>query len=119
MWLQFKEWLAENWAWMGYVVLCLTGAAVGHAKAYEKSDMQWTLKQHLASASIRAIYAVFIGFIMYLICPALGIPPPIAYALTGVMSVFGSETIDWLYRVAKARFEQRLGGKDGDGTNKG
>lgn len=107
MWLQAKLWIAENLNWLGFVFMAIIGAVVGHAKAYEASAMEWPFRKHFWGLIRRAFYAGFIGLVVYFAYPHLGVPTSIAFILSGILSVFGSESIDFLYAQVKDRIARK------------
>jgi len=105
--LQIKLWVAENLNWLGFVFMAVAGAIVGHAKAYEASAVEWPVRKHFWSLVRRSFYAGFIGLVVYFAYPYFAVPTSIAFIFSGILSVFGSESIDWLYAQAKARAERK------------
>lgn len=104
MWLQTKAWIIENANWVGFAAMSFIGSVVGHIKAYEASAVEWPIKKHFWDLFKRCSYAVFIALIIYLGYDYFKIAQPIAFILTGIFSVFGSETIDFFYERAKVWF---------------
>ncbi len=106
-WLQIKGWIADNLSWLGFIVMACIGAIVGHVKAYEASNVEWTLKQHLKGLAINLFYALFIALVICFTYKYTGASEPIAFVTTGVLSVFGSKTIDLLYEIARQKALKR------------
>ena len=103
MWLSLKGWIVENINWLGFIIMGIVGAVVGHAKAYEAANVQWPVSKHFWSLVRRSFYAGFIGIVIYFAYPYFSVPAPIAFISTGILSVFGSESIDWLYALLKEK----------------
>lgn len=110
---QIKLWIAENFSWLGFVIMGLIGAAVGQLKAFEASTVEWPVRKHFCDYVRRAVYASFIGLTVYLLYPYAGIPSPVAFIITGILSVFGSESIDFMY----AQLKDRLARKNQQGSD--
>lgn len=107
MWESIKLWIAENFNWLGFVVMAVIGAAVGQLKAFEAASVDWPVRKHFCDYVRRAVYAGFIGMVVYLSYPYAGIPSPVAFILTGILSVFGSESIDFMYAQVKERISRK------------
>jgi len=102
-----KLWIAENFSWLGFVIMGLVGAAVGQLKAFEASTVEWPVRKHFCDYVRRSVYASFIGLTVYLLYPYAGIPSPVAFIVTGILSVFGSESIDFMYEKVKERISKK------------
>lgn len=116
-WLELKAWIIENAGWLGFAAMSLVGAVVGHIKAYEASTIEWEVRKHLWDLARRVCYACFIAMCIYFGYQYFGLPQPVAFILTGVFSVFGSETIDFFYAQAKQRFSNANNKPPAGGNN--
>jgi hypothetical protein len=107
--LHVKAWIIENLSWLGFAVMSLIGAVIGHLKAYEAAAVEWAVKKHVWDLIRRACYACFIALVIAFSYHYMNIPEPVAFIIVGILSVFGSESIDWMFSAIKAKFAKSQG----------
>ena len=106
-WINIKGWVAENIAWLGFWVMCTIGSVVGHIKAYEASNTLWPVKKHAWDLVRRACYGGFIALVVAFTYKYFGLSQEVAFVMTGILSVFGSESIDFMYEKVKERISKK------------
>lgn len=107
------DWIASNHSWLGYVVMALLGGLTAHILNFEKSPMvDWPWYRHLACIGVAWVKAAFVAvFVYYLAQEYWRVPPPLCFVMSGIGSVFASESIRWFYERGRAMLEARINGR--------
>lgn len=107
------DWVHVNAAWLGYVVMALLGGAIAHIQEFEKAQMEWYWGAHVGKLCVAWTKASFIAVIVYNLGQEYWkLPPPVCFVITGVASVFASDSIRWVYDRGRSLLSAKLPGKD-------
>lgn len=104
-----KLWLSENFAWFGFVVMCILGSIVAHIKSYEAANATWTIHQHFWGLVRRGVYGGMAGLMVYYLHLEYQWSQPLSYVGTGIAAIFASDFFDFLWITAKEYVRKKLG----------
>lgn len=102
------EWVMANRAWLGYVAMAILGGAAGHLLSYEQIGQKLTFKQHVGHLCSAWVKAALIAALIFLggqpgSLSDKGWSQPICHMATGLLSLFGKETLRALWRFMMKR----------------
>jgi hypothetical protein len=115
-------WILANAAWLGYPVMAILGGAISHILAFENSTVRWTIRQHVGLLVIAWVKAFFIAACILWIQLEYTLSLPLCFFLTGILSVFGTDTIKKLREMGSRLIFGRVGvpyenKRENDGPN--
>lgn len=102
-----SEWLLANSNWLGFPLMALLGGTIAHILAFETSNIKWAFSQHFWLLLISWMKAFFIAAVVYNLQVEYRWSLPLCFVMTGLASVFGSETIKSAYNFMMRRILSR------------
>lgn len=95
-----NQWLTDNFP-LVVSAMAITGGAVAHIRAYEKSEIKLTWKQHVWGLIRRFCYAGFSGLIVYFMSVEYAWSLPMTCIMAGVVGMFGAEFLEFLWELLR------------------
>lgn len=101
----FIEWVLANSEWLSFPAMGIFGGTIGHVLAFETSHVKWSGGQHCAMVFIAWLKALFIATCIFQFQQLVQWNLPVMFLATGVLSIFGSQTIMVFYEMVMRRLK--------------
>lgn len=107
-----KNWLSDEYAWLGFILTAMVGGIVGYIKSYEQAGVESTLSVKVWAIIRRVIMAGFAGWLLYQFSIEYHISNAWAHIMSGITGMFAAESFEVLWNVVRARLLAISGTKE-------
>jgi len=97
------DWVLANSAWLGFPLMALLGGTIAHILLFETSNVRWGAAHHVLLLCTSWMKALFIAAVVYNLQVEYQWSVPLCFVMTGLLSVFGSESIKTAYNFMMRR----------------
>lgn len=107
-----KNWLSDEYAWLGFIMTAMVGGLVGYIKHYEQTAVESTWQSKCWAIARRVFMAGFAGWLLYQFSIEYHISNAWAHIMSGITGMFAAEAFEVLWTVVRARLLAISGTKE-------
>ena len=104
-----KNWLLDEFAWIGFILTAMVGGVVGFIKSYEQAAVETTLRAKVWAIVRRVFMAGFAGFLIWQLSIEYNLSSAWGHVTSGIVGMFAAEFFEVLWVSVKTRIELMMG----------
>lgn len=109
-----NQWITDNLPTV-VALAAMLGGLVAHMRAYEKSEVKFTIHQHIAGVVLKTVYALFTATLVYFLAIGFAWQTWTICVVAAIGGLHGAELLDFTLTAVKdiiTKWAGRQGGGD-------